>query len=107
MKKQKQILDIKVLPGEATNGSGKICIHLFVRDTKGSFTEPGHLFRSVKTSEPTRGRIACNRKLIPTSPHKGISSVLMRTDSPQAVTCLKCKATSEYLELMSKQPQQV
>ncbi len=75
MKKPKQILDIKVLSGEPTDGSGKVCIHLFVRDAKGSFTEPGYLFRSMQIADTTRGRIVCNRKLIPKPPYKGVTTI--------------------------------
>lgn len=114
----KRIINLSVLPGEPTDGTGKMCIHLFVRDNQGSFTEPCvlqmkvdklHLLQTGETREelisgPARGRIACNPMLIPSGKpdRKGVVNVTMRSDDPRAVTCPKCMASRDYIELSDR-----
>ena len=107
---KKLVVDLKVLPGEPLDGTGRICIHLFVQDQHGLFTEP-HVIHPVFENgvqgkqkvecRPTRGRLACNRKrgVAPTT-RNGVTTVTPRTDDPRAVTCSKCIASKEYIELM-------
>jgi hypothetical protein len=101
---------VNVLPGERTDGSGRVCIHLFVRDPNGPFVEPHVLHRIIgkdrqETREicakPTRGRLACDpkRKVAPVYKN-GITIITLRTDDPRAVSCPKCKASPDYISLM-------
>lgn len=108
MKKRRRIVDVRVLPGEPTDGSGKVCIHLFVPDGTGPIVE-----RSVTQVAPVpqgegggrrltvgqaRGHLACDRKRLvaPVQRANGVVSVTMRTIEPGAVTCPACKDTAEY-----------
>lgn len=103
---------VKVLPGQPTDGSGKVCVHLFVRDPYGSFVEPhvlhpvirdGQVVKQELEAKPTRGRLACDRKR-QAAPVAGIGgmTITMRTDDPRAVTCPKCLASESYQELMAE-----
>lgn len=98
---------MSVLPGEPLDGSGRICIHLFVRDVAGSYTEPHVLHQKTVggkpvpgelVARPTRGRLACDRRRVPA---RG-PQVIARTDDPRAVTCPRCLASPECRELMAK-----
>ena len=111
--KPKRVISVNVLPGEPVDGSGRVCIHLFVRDEKGSFTEPhvlspqldsdGLPIKGKVTAGAVKGRIACNPKRVPNlTPRNGVINVLMRTDDPQAVTCPRCMLTSEYTTTLAK-----
>lgn len=108
----KRIVNMSVLPGEPLDGSGRMCIHLYVQDSKGPFVEPHVLHPVMKNGEPvkqqlearpTRGRLACDpkRSVAPVT-RNGITTITMRSDNPNAVTCEKCKATSEYREMMAR-----
>lgn len=114
-KKPNRVVNISVLPGEPTDGSGRVCIHLFIKDDKGSFTEPHALYPVFKdgvqvkqelTAGPMCGRLACDPKRTPVVSLKGKSSnlisVLSRTDDPRAVTCPKCIASEIYRVMMEK-----
>lgn len=103
---------MSVLPGEPTDGTGRICIHLFLKDEKGSFVEPhvlhpaldknGNVIKQQLVAKPTRGRIACDRNKKPQSkPNKdGSRTILHRTDDANAVTCPKCLETKECKQLL-------
>ena len=106
----RRIISMNVLPGEPTDGSGRVCIHMFVPDEHGPFIEPhvlhpvvrdGKVVKQELEARPTRGRLACDpkRKVAPVT-HKGITTVTPRTNDPRAVTCLKCCNTSEYIDAM-------
>lgn len=108
---KKRIVSISVLPGEPTDGKGRVCIHLFVPDPHGPFTEPSVMRQEAPNPEqgdnglrvgPVRGRLACDskmvRKVAPVE-RNGVTSVTMRTDDPRAVTCPKCKATQVYADM--------
>jgi hypothetical protein len=92
-------LNMNVLPGEPLDGSGKICIHLFVQDESGPFIEPHVLYDN--TAGPKRGRLVCDplRKVAPVS-RDGVTTITPRTDDPRATTCPKCKASKEYQDLV-------
>lgn len=111
MKASKKIVDVSVLPGQPLDGTGKVCIHLFVQDNRGPFIEP-HVLHSVEkkgelVAKPTRGRLACNfKRTVAPVTHGGIITVTMRTTEPEAVTCPKCKASKEYLALTKLTKQQ-
>ena len=109
----RRIVNVNVLPGEPLDGSGRVCIHLFVRDEKGTCVEPGAwhpvndklgnpIPRKIKTG-PARGRLACDRKRKITPAIKnGVTTVTHRTEDPRAITCPKCMATEEYKAAMTK-----
>ena len=103
----KRVVNVKVLPWEPTDGSGKVCIHFFVKDEAGPFVEPS-VTCLVDTDEgkrlsvaPARGRLACDSKRCVAPVVRGnVVTVTPRTDDPRAVTCPKCKASKEYIEAM-------
>lgn len=100
----KRVIDVKVLPGEPTDGSGKVAIHLFVFDDNGPYVEPSaiHMVEGKLVSKATRGRLACDPKR---TAHpiikKGVTLITPRTNDPRAVTCPKCQRSSEYVEMMA------
>lgn len=109
--KPKQIINMNVLPGELLDGTGRICIHLFVPDPNGPFVEPHALHPSSEDEDgmrkkqliakPTRGRLACNPKRLVIPITRGnVTTVTPRSDDPRAVTCPKCIASSFYKEKM-------
>lgn len=109
----KHKIRINVLPGQPTDGTGKVCVHLFLKDEKGSFIEPhvlhpvvddnGNVIKQQLVAKPTRGRIACSITLKPqVKPNKdGTRSILLRSDDANAVTCPKCLATPECKKLLT------
>lgn len=113
MRKQKRVVSMSVLPGQPLDGSGRVCIHLFVQDERGPFVEPhalhptvdenGELVRQQVVARPTRGRLACDPKRDP-SPvtRNGVTIVTSRTDDPNAVTCPKCLASECYAEVVKR-----
>lgn len=102
-------ISVKVLPGQPTDGSGQVCIHLFVIDPKGPFSEP-HVLHPAPPgmkgkkmiAKRTRGRLACDatKQVRPRTLRNGVTEITMRTDDPRAVTCLGCKASKDYEERM-------
>ena len=100
----KRTICVKVLPGEPTDGTGRVCIHLFVRDAAGPFTEPSamHLDAEKKLAVgPARGRLACDpRRTVAPVVRGGVTTVTHRTDDPRAVTCPKCAASADYARIM-------
>ena len=109
-KRRNQIIDLKVVPGEPLDGSGRVCIHLFVKDDRGPFVEPHVLCpkkdgvsiaRGDIEAKPARGRLACDPKRTVAPVTRGsIVTVTPRTDDPRAVTCPKCLASPECAELL-------
>lgn len=111
LSKARRIVNVSVLPGEPLNGTGRVCIHLFVPDEKGPIVEPHVLHPSLDEQEqpikqrvkvkPTRGRLACDpkRQVTPVTKN-GVTRVTPRTDDPRAVSCEKCKASREYKALL-------
>lgn len=107
----KRVINVNVLPGEPVDGSGRVCIHLFVRDERGPFIEPhvlhpvfkdGVAVKQKVEAKPTRGRLACNpRRTVAPVTRGGVTTVTPRTDDARAVTCLKCCASVEYAEAMT------
>lgn len=102
----KRRLSVNVVPGEPTDGSGRICIHLFVRDERGPVTEPCVMYvgevdgKPRLMTKPTRGRLACDpKRLVAQVTRGGVTAVTPRTDDPRAVTCPKCKASKDYERL--------
>ena len=108
----KRVVCMNVLPGEPLDGSGKVCIHLYVQDESGPFIEPhalhpvfenGEQVKQKMVARPTRGRLACNPKRDATTIVRGkVTTVTHRTDDPRAVTCSKCKASEDYMKMMLK-----
>lgn len=107
-----RVIGVKVLPGEPLDGSGRVCIHLFVQDERGPVIEPNVLHMGeveddlgspIKqlVARPTRGRLACDpRRTVAPVTRNGVTTVTMRTDDPRAVTCLKCLKSASYAEVM-------
>ena len=50
----RRIINVSVLPGEPTDGSGRVCIHLFVQNPHGPFVEPHVLHPVVVNGEVSR-----------------------------------------------------
>jgi hypothetical protein len=103
----KHVISVNVLPGEPTDGTGRVCVHLFVQDSTGPFVEP-HALHPVFGDDgvqvkqqvavgPARGRLACDPKRSAVPVTRGnTTTVTPRSDDWQAVTCLKCKASKDY-----------
>jgi hypothetical protein len=104
----KRVVQISVLNGQPKDGTGKVCVHLYVQDPAGLFVEP-HVLHPVGDgtknleARPTRGRLACDPKR-PIAPYtrNGVTVVTPRTDDTRAVTCPKCIATEDWKKLDSK-----
>jgi hypothetical protein len=107
-----RIVSISVLPGEPTDGSGRVCIHLFVPRADGPFVEPhalhpvfqdGVQVKQQVVALPTRGRLACDpRRQVAPVTRRGVTAVTARTDDPRAVTCPRCLASVLYREAMER-----
>ena len=107
-----RVLSMNVIAGQPTDGSGKVCIHLFVPDDRGPFTEPHALHQAVDgdgndiknqlVAKPTRGRLACDpkRQVKPVTV-KGVTTITPRSDDPRAVTCTRCMASQYYADMMA------
>ena len=106
----KRVVHTKVLPGEPLDGSGRVCIHLFVKDVRGPFVEPhvlhpvldeaGQPIKQRVEARPARGRLACDPKRRVAPVTRGyVTSVTPRTDDPRGVTCPKCLASKDYTEM--------
>lgn len=97
-----------VLHGQPLDGSGIVCIHLFVQDERGSIVEPHVLYPIVGEdgketgklfAKPARGRLACDSKRnIVSIVKNNVVQVTLRTDVREAVTCPKCKQSSDFLK---------
>ncbi len=105
MSKIKRAISMSVLPGQPTDGSGRVCVHLFVRDPSGPITEPNVLYLADEPDEhgnrlrarPERGRLACDRnRRVTQVVRNGATVVTMRTDDYRAVTCPRCIASADY-----------
>lgn len=108
--KKKRNVVLSVLPGEPLDGTGRVCVHLFVKDSAGLFIEPHALHPVIENgiavgkleAKPTRGRLACDPKRpLKVVNRNGEMYITMRTDDARAVTCPKCKTTAEYISTMA------
>lgn len=110
--KTKRVIHRKVLPGQPTDGTGTLCIHLLVPDDRGPFVQNHMLYMEEGKNEdgqrtrelvhrPTRCRLACNpKRTVRPETKNGVTTITMRTDDPRGVTCLKCKASDNYSAMM-------
>lgn len=106
----KRIINVIVLPGEPLDGSGKVCVHLFVPDESGPFVEPSALHMVDRegggkqlVTRATRGRLACDPKRTVAQTTRGkVTVVVLRTDDPRAASCSKCRATADYSEILKR-----
>lgn len=109
----KRVITMKVLPGEPTDGSGRVCIHLFVQNASGPFIEPHVLHPTIgEDGQPikqqvqvksARGRLACDpKRTVALATHGNVITVTSRTDNPRAVTCIRCKASDTYAAIMKQ-----
>lgn len=99
----KRAICMKVLPGEPLDGTGKVCIHLFVQDERGPFVEPSalHMVDNQLVARRTRGRLACDpRRSVAPVVRGATTTITCRTDDPRAVTCPKCLASADCKRLM-------
>ncbi len=109
---KKRVINMSVLHGEPTDGSGRLCIHLVVPDSHGPFTEPQVLqMDKVKQMHgemalftgPKQCRLACDstrKRQVKPIDHKGVTKITMRTGDPRATTCPRCIASEEYTRIM-------
>jgi hypothetical protein len=107
----KRKVNMRVLPGEPTDGTGRVCVHLFMPDAAGPFVEPhalhpmrdkdGNVVKQKVEAKPTRGRLACDpkRQVAPVT-RGNVTTVTSRTDDPRAATCPKCLASKDYVRMM-------
>ena len=106
----KRVIGVKVIYGEPTDGSGRVCIHLFVQGEDGPFVEPHALHPVVENGEvvkqkfaarPTRGRLACDPKRTVAPVTRGsVTTITSRTDDPRAATCPRCIESVYYKKAM-------
>lgn len=106
------MFSVKVLPGQPTDGSGTVCIHLIVPDDNGSFVQPHMLYiredqdesgRIIKQldAKPIRCRIACDpKRSVKPVIRNGVTIITHHTDDPRAITCPKCKGSPYYTKAM-------
>lgn len=84
------------------DGSGRVCIHMFVHSNSGPAKTPagvnGFQFAGA------RGFIACNPTQSQVTPQVRGSEHLLCThsDDARAVSCPKCKESPEFLEQMKQ-----
>lgn len=106
-------VNVPCLPGEPLDGTGRVCIHLYVQDAQGPFVEPhvlhpeldaaGQPIKQRVVARPTRGRLACDPKRGVAPVRRGdVVHVTPRTDDPRAVTCPKCKSTAVYADMVAR-----
>lgn len=99
-----------VVPGQpkelVEQGAAQICIHLFVPDEQGTFVESSVTCLDAENRlsvKSTRGRLACDpKRTVAQVTKNGVTTVVMRTGDPRAVTCPKCKASAVYADMMSQ-----
>lgn len=106
--RKRRIVNVKIIPGDPLDGTGRVCIHLFVEDKRGMIVEPHVLHPVVKDREvvkqqleakPTRGRLACDsRKLVAPVTRNGVTTVTSRTTDARVVTCPKCQISEDYIK---------
>ena len=106
-KKSKRIVNMSVLPGQPLDGSGRICIHLFVQDKDGPFIESHALHEGNEqqpiVAAPTRGRLACDpKRTVAPKVKNNVTTITLRTSDPRAVTCPKCTESDQYKAIMEK-----
>lgn len=106
--KQRRRVVVPVCPGEPTDGSGVVCIHLYVRDETGPFTEPHVLHphperKGELVAKRTRGRLACGKSGVAPTTRNGRITTVPRTEEREAVTCPKCKASEFYKQQQSEE----
>lgn len=81
------------------DGSGRVCIHMFVRDEAGPCVNP-----SSKQGQGAIGYIACNKQQNSVTPQmrNGETLVCTFSDDARAVTCPGCVASDEYRGQMAE-----
>lgn len=115
---KKRVINLYVNPGEPLDGTGQVCIHLFIKDESGPFTEPhvlhpamddvGQPIQGQLVARPTRGRLACDRRRLVAPVTRGnMTTITSHTDDPRAATCPKCKASQDYAQMMTKFTEEV
>lgn len=113
MSKTPQV-NLKLLPGEPTDGSGRVCIHYFHECADGLISFKGHaqLRRALKLSEEVRGTIACRPQQNSVQPQtrNGVVYICAYSSELEAVTCPEClasplaKTQGELVEALARKP---
>lgn len=97
---KEKTLNIKELP------DGRVCIHLLVEVNDGPIKLAGHpQLRSVTgQTADVRGKIACNPLQNSVQPQErhGQTFMCMFSNEVRAVSCPKCLATMEAIEMLSR-----
>lgn len=102
-----QPINIKVLPGEPLDGSGKVRIHWFVRSEEGAAVTPSGTLKSsigpIKVVG-TRGYLACQkgRTDIGSRIVGGMIVMTLHSDDVRSANCPECLATEEAKAMLVK-----
>jgi hypothetical protein len=97
---------LTVLPGEPTDGTGRVRIHHFVRDGAGPVRLPARV--EPTPAGPLRlgggvGKIACRPALADVDRVAGgVARPVLFSDDPRAVTCPECRATEDYQKAQAR-----
>ncbi len=99
-------IDVKVLPGEPTDGSGHVRIHWFVRSENGAAVTPAGTVKSSigpLKAGGVRGYLACQkgRADIGSRVVGGMIAMTLHTDEVRAATCPECLATAEAKAMLT------
>ncbi len=91
------ILNMRLL----NDGSGRVCIHYFIRDPEGPITTPKGQGQLAGCGG-TKGRIACNpeQNSVSSQVSNGEYRMCVHSDDPRAVTCPACLASPEAKALL-------
>ncbi len=89
------------------DGSGRVCIHYFVRDPAGPIetkTIPIMTGRGPVALGGAKGYIACNKAATSIAPQikQGMIHPFCHTDDARAATCPECKKSGAYKTMMEE-----
>lgn len=86
------------------DGSGRVCIHWFVRDKNGKIADQSKDGIVPEWAKGSAGRIACQPHRSNLLPDQNGSNpvMFMHTDDPRAATCPECLATTDYKTIMAE-----
>jgi len=85
------------------DGTGRVCIHWFVRDPQGKIKMPtGEAMSNLGPMQfgGAQGRIACNPNQNTVVPQHVGGNILLccHSDDVRAVTCPDCQKTAEFIQ---------
>ena len=94
--------DRAIVLKQLKDGSGRLCIHYFVRADNGAIQtaiDPGNKIPWLRGG--TKGYIACNPQQNAVLKQDGMETfVCLRTDDIRAATCPACLETKEAVEML-------